>query len=113
MIRQSRKASYVTRVTCKLLERPEAFLRQGESPDTNIFPRAEMFALIWREIKGIRQQIDDGVLSRRDESGEIKHRKKALLALVQGANEDEIEKILDGENLFNGVKFIPEKASNN
>lgn len=108
MIKQRRKASYVTRVTCRMLEKPTAFLRDGEQEGTNIYHRAEMFALIWNEVKDIRDRIHDGSLSRKKEAKSLKFRKKALLALVQGAERFEVDKILDGANLFDGVKFLPQ-----
>ena len=51
--------------------------------------------------------VPEIVTARGSYTVDIKHRKKALLALVQGANEDEVERILSGENLFKGVKFSP------
>lgn len=103
-----KKASYVTRVTCKLLDKSTAFLREGETEDADIFHRAEMFAFLWREVKDMRRKINNGSLCRNEAAKPLKYRKKAMLALVQGAEEFEVEKILAGENLFRGVVFTPQ-----
>lgn len=109
MDKQNYKPSYLTRVTCKLLEKPEAFSREGDSDLNSIALRAENFAIIWQEIKDIRDKIHSGDYDRNTYAKELKSRKKALLALVQGANEDEVTKIVAGDYpiFFDGMKFKP------
>ena len=108
MAKKRIKASYTTRVTCKLLERDDAFLRLGEACDKNVFTRAKRFAVLWREVKNIRHKVREGFLDRNKEVKNLKSRKKAMLALVQGAYDYEVDAILNGNfKLISGVKFAP------
>ncbi len=108
MERQKYKPSYLTRITCKQLESEHAFRREGEVDDANVHERAEHFAILWREIKKIRDGIRAGTLDRNREAKALKYKKKALLALSQGADSSEVARILAGDlSNFNGMKFNP------